>query len=103
MNIGVYSILCSKIWGVIHRIQHLKISNERDFCIDLSLIWHENQLIEVLRSHYLLTKFKGGKKYCWVTVCCILFLYLCKQIKTYKVVSLLKRRNFYQHLLYNNV
>ncbi|EFA91908.1 hypothetical protein HMPREF0650_1121 [Hoylesella buccalis ATCC 35310] len=38
-----------------------------------------------------------------MTLCCILFLYLCKQIKTYKVVSLLKRRNFYQHLLYNNV
>ena len=47
MNIGVYSILYSKIWDVIHRIQHLNISNERDFCIDLSLIWHENQLIEV--------------------------------------------------------
>ncbi len=47
MNIGVYSILCSKIWDVIHHIQHLNISNEQDFCIDLSLIWHENQIIEV--------------------------------------------------------
>lgn len=43
MNIGVYSILCSKIWDVIHRIQHLNISNERDFPIDLMFIWHVNQ------------------------------------------------------------
>gem|GEM_PF-6265678 len=47
MNIGVYSILCSKIWDVIHRIQHLNISNEQDFSLFLKSILHVNHSIEV--------------------------------------------------------